>query len=107
MQVPSVDLLAPGGVQARPVVKEVLAAIQLVSFLVGGRDGARLLRGVKHRDARRVAPWDRTEREREDALQGVADRLGLSQRPGQVGERLDKIPVPLGQLRGWRFVVCH
>ena len=38
---------------------------------------------------------------------GVADRLGLSQRSGQVGERLDKIPVPFAELRSRRFVVCH
>jgi hypothetical protein len=54
-----------------------------------------------------VASRDRTEREREDALQGVADRLGLSQRPSQVGERLDKIPVPCAELWNLRFVVYH
>ena len=88
-------------------MQEVLAAIQLVRSFVGGRDGARLLRGVEHSDAGRVAPRDRTEREREDALQGVADPLGLSQRPGQVGERLDQIAVPFAELRSRRFVVCH
>jgi hypothetical protein len=71
------------------------------------RDGARLLLIVEHRDAGRVASRDRTEREREDALQGVADRLGLSQRPSQVCERLDKIPIPFAELRSRRFVVCH
>ena len=76
-------------------------------FFVGRRDGARLLLVVEQRDAGRVASRDRTERERQDALQGVADRLGLSQRTGQVGERLDKIPVPFAELRSRRFVVCH
>jgi hypothetical protein len=60
-----------------------LAAIQLACCFVGGRDGFRLLLIVKHRDARRMASRDRTDRARlltdaERIVQSIPDDYSKS-----------------------------
>src|ERR1022692_3067614 len=84
--IPPVDLLPAGGVQARAVPQSVLAAVQLVGPLVGGRDGARLTLVIEHGDARPMALRDQPEHELENALHGFGDRLVFGQRPDELAE---------------------
>ena len=68
-------------------MQEVLASIQLICFIVGGRNGAWLILVVQHRDTRCVASRNETERERKDARSvSRTDSLSASARAKSVSD---------------------